>query len=52
MNAQHELGIFEAGISQPGEMLMLEKIIQPVTGILTNIGEAHSEGFNSTTQKL
>jgi len=52
MNAQHELGIFEAGISEPGEMTRLEKIIQPVTGILTNIGEAHSEGFNSSTQKL
>ncbi|MEJ0103464.1 MAG: bifunctional UDP-N-acetylmuramoyl-tripeptide:D-alanyl-D-alanine ligase/alanine racemase [Bacteroidota bacterium] len=52
MNAQHGLAIFEAGISEPGEMVRLEKIIQPVTGILTNIGEAHSEGFSSSTQKL
>jgi Alr-MurF fusion protein len=52
MNAQHTLGIFEAGISQPGEMEKLEKIIQPTIGILTNMGEAHSEGFLNKRQKL
>ncbi|MGC4037505.1 MAG: bifunctional UDP-N-acetylmuramoyl-tripeptide:D-alanyl-D-alanine ligase/alanine racemase [Chitinophagaceae bacterium] len=52
INSQHTLGIFEAGISEPGEMARLEKIIQPTIGILTNIGEAHSEGFSSTTEKL
>ncbi|MEO7527584.1 MAG: alanine racemase, partial [Chitinophagaceae bacterium] len=51
MHEQHTLAIFEAGISKPGEMDTLEKIIQPTIGVLTNIGEAHSEGFNSTTQK-
>ncbi|MES1214155.1 MAG: bifunctional UDP-N-acetylmuramoyl-tripeptide:D-alanyl-D-alanine ligase/alanine racemase, partial [Bacteroidota bacterium] len=49
---QHTLGIFEAGISQPGEMQNLVKIIKPTIGILTTIGEAHSEGFTSSTQKL
>lgn len=52
MSAQHTLGIFEAGISEPNEMQKLERIIQPTIGILTNIGEAHSEGFSSSTQKL
>ncbi len=52
MNNTHTLGIFEAGISEPGEMAALEKIIQPTIGVLTNIGEAHSEGFTSKTQKL
>lgn len=51
MNAQHTLAIFEAGISQPGEMEILEKIIQPTIAIITNIGEAHSEGFLSKEQK-
>jgi alanine racemase len=51
MNEQHTLGIFEAGISRPGEMDKLEKIIQPTIGILTNIGAAHSEGFISIGQK-
>ncbi|HET9433564.1 MAG TPA: Mur ligase family protein, partial [Chitinophagaceae bacterium] len=52
MNKLHTLGIFEAGISQPGEMDRLNEIIQPTIGILTNIGEAHSEGFESTDQKV
>ncbi|MEI9933830.1 MAG: bifunctional UDP-N-acetylmuramoyl-tripeptide:D-alanyl-D-alanine ligase/alanine racemase [Ferruginibacter sp.] len=52
MNAQHTLGIFEAGISQPDEMEKLEKIIEPTIGIFTNIGEAHSEGFLNIKQKI
>lgn len=48
----HELGIFEAGISQPGEMEKLEAIIQPTLGLFTNIGSAHNEGFISLDQKI
>ncbi|WP_346236422.1 bifunctional UDP-N-acetylmuramoyl-tripeptide:D-alanyl-D-alanine ligase/alanine racemase [Niabella insulamsoli] len=48
----HSLAIFEAGISLPGEMQWLEAIIQPTIGILTNIGAAHAEGFNSDREKL
>lgn len=49
-NAQ--IALFEAGISQPGEMENLEKIIRPTIGILTNIGTAHDAGFESQQQKL
>ncbi len=52
IDAQHELGIFEAGISEQGEMLRLEKMIRPTIGILTNIGEAHSEGFIDPAHKF
>jgi alanine racemase len=52
MNSNFNLGIFEAGISQPGEMQNLEKIIQPDIGIFTNIGDAHQEGFDSLEQKI
>ncbi|MFT3826915.1 MAG: bifunctional UDP-N-acetylmuramoyl-tripeptide:D-alanyl-D-alanine ligase/alanine racemase [Chitinophagaceae bacterium] len=52
MNETHELAIFEAGISQTGEMDQLQKIIQPTIGIFTNIGEAHSEGFLNVRQKV
>lgn len=52
MNENHSLAIFEAGISKMGEMNHLLKIIQPTIGILTNIGEAHSEGFTNDTEKL
>jgi alanine racemase len=52
MKPEHQLAIFEAGISQPGEMVNLEKIIRPTIGIFTNIGEAHSEGFLNIRQKI
>lgn len=52
MSRQHNLGIFEAGISQRDEMEILQEIIQPTIGILTNIGEAHSEGFENADKKV
>lgn len=52
INEQHTLGIFEAGISNAGEMEHLREIIKPTIGVLTNIGEAHSEGFLDNTHKL
>jgi len=52
MNRQHTLGIFEAGISAPGEMMHLEQIIKPTIGILTSIGNAHREGFSSREEKV
>jgi len=52
LNASHSLGIFEAGISRPGEMVNLGPIIQPTFGIFTNIGTAHDEGFSSRAQKV
>ncbi|MFK7903621.1 MAG: UDP-N-acetylmuramoyl-tripeptide--D-alanyl-D-alanine ligase, partial [Chitinophagales bacterium] len=52
MNADHNLGIFEAGISQVGEMENLAKVIQPSIGIFTNIGAAHSKGFESDKHKI
>lgn len=51
INDHHTLGIFEAGISLPGEMGKLEGIIQPSIGLFTNVGEAHNEGFESLQQK-
>jgi alanine racemase len=52
MSSDHNLGIFEAGISKLGEMQSLANIIKPTIGILTNIGEAHAEGFSSKQEKL
>ncbi|MDB5248247.1 MAG: UDP-N-acetylmuramoyl-tripeptide--D-alanyl-D-alanine ligase [Segetibacter sp.] len=52
INDEHTLGIFEAGISEPGEMDFLESIIQPTIGILTNVGAAHSAGFKSKEEKV
>jgi alanine racemase len=52
INKKHNLGIFEAGISLPGEMQHLEPIIRPEIGVLTNIGTAHDEGFTGRQQKI
>jgi len=51
LNEQTELGIFEAGISLPGEMQRLQPIILPSIGIFTTIGEAHQENFYSREEK-
>ncbi|HSV09392.1 MAG TPA: bifunctional UDP-N-acetylmuramoyl-tripeptide:D-alanyl-D-alanine ligase/alanine racemase [Hanamia sp.] len=48
----NNLGIFEAGISQPAEMKNLEKIIKPSIGIFTNVGNAHDEGFKNRKEKI
>lgn len=45
------LAIFEAGISQPGEMERLERVIRPTIGVITYIGHEHDEGFASLEQK-
>lgn len=52
LQSHHDLGIFEAGISMPGEMEKLQRVIQPSIGIFTNIGSAHDEGFSSQEQKI
>ena len=51
MDNSYDLGIFEAGISLPGEMETLEEILKPTIGIFTNLGDAHSENFKDSAQK-
>ncbi|GCD76522.1 bifunctional UDP-N-acetylmuramoyl-tripeptide:D-alanyl-D-alanine ligase/alanine racemase [Thermaurantimonas aggregans] len=48
----HSFAIIEAGISQPGEMEKLERIIRPDVGIFTYLGSAHDAGFTNRRQKL
>lgn len=51
LDEQTEVGVFEAGISQPDEMPSLRAIIQPTIGVMTNIGEAHQENFATIEEK-
>lgn len=51
MGDEHELALFEAGISRKGEMEALEGVIKPSIGVLTNIGQAHEDGFSSDQEK-
>src|SRR5690554_2670533 len=52
INEEANLAVFEAGISMPDEMEMLEPIIKPTIGVLTKIGEAHQGNFSSLQQKI
>ena len=52
LNENANLGIFEAGISQPEEMSKLAEIIQPTIGVFTHLGEAHRENFIDKQQLL
>lgn len=52
LNAHHQVGVFEAGISEPGEMPRLKKIIQPTIGVFTHLGDAHASNFVSNEEKL
>ncbi len=52
MEKEHELAIFEAGISSVNEMQNLEKIISPTIGIFTNIGDAHQQNFIDYRHKI
>ena len=51
LNSNHQMAIFEAGISKPNEMQVLENIIQPTIGVFTGLGDAHQENFESLEQK-
>ena len=48
---ENNFGIFEAGISKPGEMGALEFIIQPTIGVFTTLGGAHDETFKNWDEK-
>ena len=51
MDKHTQVGVFEAGISKPGEMAALRAIIRPTIAVLTNLGTAHQENFSSMEAK-
>lgn len=52
LGSDDRMAVFEAGISMPGEMTRLEKVVRPTLGIITNIGQAHDENFLNRNQKI
>ena len=56
LRPHHQVAFIEAGISQPGEMEHLARMIQPDLGVFTNVGSAHLASFESlhhiATEKL
>lgn len=51
LSESSQVGVFEAGISEPGEMAALRDIIQPTIGVLTALGDAHQENFPTLEAK-
>lgn len=51
LNENTQIGVFEAGISEKGEMQSLRGMIQPTVGVITNLGQAHQENFVSMEEK-
>lgn len=52
MHPNNDFAVFEAGISEPGEMQALKNVIEPNIGVFTNIGEAHDTNFVSRKHKI
>ena len=51
LSERSQIGIFEAGISCPGEMDALASVIQPTIGVFTGLGDAHQQNFSSMEEK-
>ncbi len=52
ISGDEDIAIIEAGISQVGEMIKLQRVIRPDMVIFSSIGDAHSEGFSSMEKKI
>jgi len=52
IDSKHNLGVFEVGISKPGEMDKQEKALHPNIGVLTNVLAAHSEYFKNKEEHI
>ncbi len=48
----HQVGIFEIGISQPNEMEKQRAVFSPNIGVLTHIGSAHSGNFRNEAELI
>ena len=52
IDGDEEVALIEAGISEPGEMERLERMIRPDIVVVTSIGDAHQANFDSLEQKI
>lgn len=51
IEGDERFALIEAGISQPGEMARLERMISPDVVLFTSLGDAHQEHFASVEEK-
>ena len=47
LTEQHDIAVVEMGASHPGDIRTLVNIVEPDCGLITNVGQAHLQGFGS-----
>lgn len=47
LRPEHDIAVIEMGANHPGEIKTLVDIVEPDSGIITNVGRAHLGGFGS-----
>jgi UDP-N-acetylmuramoyl-tripeptide--D-alanyl-D-alanine ligase len=47
LNVHHRAAVVEMGMSAPGEITLLARLVNPTVGVITNIGPAHLEFLGS-----
>ena len=47
LNEEHDIAVVEMGASHPGDIKTLVETVEPTTGLITNVGRAHLQGFGS-----
>lgn len=47
LRSHHEAGIFELASNRPGEIARLAEIARPDVAVITNVGPAHLQGFET-----
>lgn len=52
IDGDEDVALIEAGISEPGEMARLERMIRPDVAVVTSIGDAHQANFADVEQKV
>ncbi len=47
LSAEHDIAVVEMGASHPGDIKTLVETAEPTSGLITNVGRAHLQGFGS-----
>ena len=47
LNKDHQIAVIEMGASHPGDIKTLVNTAEPTSGLITNVGRAHLQGFGS-----
>ena len=47
LTQEHEIAVIEMGASHPGDIKTLAETAEPTSGLITNVGKAHLQGFGS-----